>query len=214
MSCCKENVLLPLSSKLSVWWFSICLRLSCLLQRTRAAFRRPRVICCCLNSEVSTSSPTNNKYQLLERSDLLYGSHNYFEEHSFCFHSHIKINFMLKKMARGYVLIHNSLIFFRLHPAILLIKLQTSDTISSVEWLNNRKSFYSPKDFGGDSGRTGGLLTDSTLSSPGTEDSWTFSLSFSALFVPVPASRTSEAQIPSDASDIGRLSTENGTTGT
>lgn len=108
MSCCKEKVLPPLSSKLSLWWFSICLRLSCLLQRTRAAFRRPRVICCCLNSEVSTSSPTNNKYQLLESSDLFYGYPNCFEEHSFCYHSHIKINLMLKKMARGYVL---SLIF-------------------------------------------------------------------------------------------------------
>lgn len=56
MRCCKENVLLP--SELLAWWLRICLRLSCLLHSTRAAFRSPRVICCCLNCDVSTISPT------------------------------------------------------------------------------------------------------------------------------------------------------------
>ena len=56
MRCCKENVLLP--SEVLAWWLRICLRLSCLLHSTRAAFRSPRVICCCLNCDVSTTSPT------------------------------------------------------------------------------------------------------------------------------------------------------------
>lgn len=55
MRCCKEKVLLP--SELLAWWLRICLRLSCLLHSTRAAFKSPRVICCCLNCDVSTISP-------------------------------------------------------------------------------------------------------------------------------------------------------------
>ena len=72
-------------------------------------------------------------------------------------------------------------------------------------------------EFKGFSGLTGEILTVSVSSSTGGLGSTNSSVlpdrSPEPWLLPVPASRTSEDQMPIDASDMGKLSTQKGITG-